>query len=165
MSERYFCENPLTSETVYLTGPEAHHLAGVMRAAAGDRITLFNGAGIECEASILRLSKREVELRIEHRQAADREATRNLTLAVALPKGDRQKWLIEKAVELGVSRLIPMVTERSVVRLKANGTNVRGISAHHAGRRSSNSCPPRGGESAFALGRSARSQRDGTYRP
>ena len=101
MSERYYCESSLADETVTLTGPEAHHLAGVMRTVVGDRIILFNGAGIECEASVLRLSKREVQLRIEQRHKIDREATRDLTLGVAFPKGDRQKWLIEKAVELG----------------------------------------------------------------
>lgn len=121
MSERYFCESSLADETVILTGPEAHHLASVMRAALGDRIILFNGAGIECEASVLRLGKREVELHIEHRQEIDREATRVLTLGVAFPKGDRQKWLIAKAVELGVSKLIPIVTQRSVVKLKESG--------------------------------------------
>ena len=121
MSERYFCESSLTDETATLSGPEARHLATVMRAKVGDRIVLFNGAGIECEASVVRLGKRDVQLRIDRRQEIDREASRELTLAVALPKGDRQKWMVEKAVELGVAKLIPLTTQRSVVKLKQSG--------------------------------------------
>jgi 16S rRNA (uracil1498-N3)-methyltransferase len=121
MSDRYFSLSPILGETARLTGVEAHHLASVMRAGPGDLIVLFDGSGVECEASIIRISKREVELQIESRREVDREPNTQLTLAIALPKGDRQKWLIEKAVELGVANLTPIVTQRSVVKLKESG--------------------------------------------
>jgi 16S rRNA (uracil1498-N3)-methyltransferase len=77
-------------------------------------LTLFDGRGAEFLAEIARIDRGKVELSILDRQEIDRELPFGLTLGVALPKGDRQKWLVEKAVELGVSRLVPLKTSRSV---------------------------------------------------
>ena len=77
-------------------------------------MTLFDGTGWEFEAEVRRTGRAEVELAILSRQEVDREAATALTLGVALPKGDRQKWLVEKATELGVARLVPLTTERAV---------------------------------------------------
>jgi 16S rRNA (uracil1498-N3)-methyltransferase len=85
-----------------------------MRAARGSRVTLFDGSGYEFEAAVERLGRSEVELAILDRRQVDREAASALSLGVALPKGDRQKWLVEKATELGVARLVPLQTERAV---------------------------------------------------
>ena len=98
MSERFYTDLPLTGERAELTGAEAHHLAKVMRAQAGDSILLFDGSGQECTARIERLKKDRVELIILERQSVDRELPLELTLAVAMPKGERQKWLLEKIV-------------------------------------------------------------------
>lgn len=121
MLRRYFCETPINGQIAVLSGTEAHHLANVMRVAVGERVVLFDGAGGECEASVVRIAKRDVELRVESHRVVDREAAVRLTLAVALPKGERQRWLIEKAVELGVSRIAPITTERGVAKLKPSG--------------------------------------------
>jgi 16S rRNA (uracil1498-N3)-methyltransferase len=115
MSERYFVDSPITSDRAVLTGAEAHHLLHVMRAARGSGVTLFDGTGWEFEAVVESAMRTEVDLSIVARQQVDREATTALTLGVALPKGERQKWLVEKATELGVARLVPLVTERAVV--------------------------------------------------
>ena len=72
------------------------------------------GGAFEFPARVEKVGRTEVELSIEGYLAVDRELPIPLTLAVALPKGDRQKWLIEKAVELGVTRLVPIKTARSV---------------------------------------------------
>ena len=95
-------------------GPEAHHLIHVMRARIGDEVELFDGSGAEFVATVERLGRAEVELAISSRAEVDRESPRPCTLAVALPKGDRQQWLVEKAVELGIARLVPIVTARGV---------------------------------------------------
>lgn len=89
-------------------------MAAVMRAKVGDHITLFDGLGAEFEAEIAVLHKHAVELTIVERREVSRELAFALTLAVALPKGERQKWLVEKATELGVTRIVPLVTERGV---------------------------------------------------
>ena len=114
MADRYFVESPVTSEHVTVDGAEAHHLIHVMRAKAGHRAVLFDGSGYEFVAEVEKIGRSSVQLNVVSRVEANRELSFPVTLAVALPKGDRQKWLVEKAVELGVKRLVPLVTERSV---------------------------------------------------
>jgi len=97
-----------------LAGPEAHHLIHVMRAKPGMRVVLFDGSGVEFAAEVCDVRRSEVTLAVLDRTQVDRELPLRLVLAVALPKGDRQKWLIEKAVELGVSQVVPLETARSV---------------------------------------------------
>ena len=114
MSDRYFVESPITTDQVLLAGPEAHHLIHVMRAKAGSHVTLFDGSGCQFDACVQRIGRTEVALAILSCDRIDRELPIDLTLGVALPKGDRQKWLVEKAVELGVGRLVPLETARGV---------------------------------------------------
>lgn len=114
MSQRFFVERPIQTDHAVLEGQEAQHLSKVMRAKVGDEVTLFDGSGAEFPARIARLGRAEVELSVLARREIDRELSRRVTLAVALPKGDRQRWLVEKLVELGVSELVPLVTQRSV---------------------------------------------------
>ena len=114
MPDRYFVESPICEDTALLVGPEAHHLIHVMRAKPGTRVVLFDGSGAEFAARVERIDRAEVELAVLSRQEVDRELPLDLTLGVALPKGDRQKWLVEKAVELGVKRIVPLRTTRSV---------------------------------------------------
>lgn len=114
MSERFFLPHPITTEHVTLGGPEAHHLLHVMRAAVGTAITLFDNSGAEFAAIVETPCRTEVVVRIVERREADRELPFHLTVGVALPKGDRQKWLVEKLTELGVTTLVPLITERGV---------------------------------------------------
>lgn len=112
--DRYYSESPILADRVVLAGPEAHHLIHVMRASPGLEVVVFDGSGAEFSARVERLGRTEVELAILQRTETDRELPGDLTVAVALPKGDRQKWLVEKATELGVTRLVPLETARGV---------------------------------------------------
>ena len=114
MSDRFFLPQPITGERVTLDGPEAHHLLHVMRAKAGQRVTLFDGSGAEFDAEIVACGRVDVEVRIHCRHELDRELPFELDVGVSLPKGDRQKWLVEKLSELGVTALVPLETERGV---------------------------------------------------
>jgi 16S rRNA (uracil1498-N3)-methyltransferase len=114
MSERFYSPHPITAGCMMLDGPEAHHLLHVMRASVGDEVTLFDGSGAEFKATVQTLRRTDAELRIVERREIDRELPFDLVVGVALPKGDRQKWLVEKLTELGVTTLVPLVTERSV---------------------------------------------------
>ncbi len=114
MADRYFVERSITGDRATLTDSEAHHLLHVMRAKPGTQVVLFDGSGYEFPAQVEKLSRSTVELSVWGREEVDRELPVALTLGVALPKGDRQKWLVEKLVELGVTRLVPLVTERGV---------------------------------------------------
>jgi len=114
MSQRYFVESPISKDRVVLRGAEAHHLIHVMRARLGARVVLFDGSGLEFAARLARVGRTQVELEIVSRSRPDRELPIQLELAVALPKTDRRRWLVEKATELGVHRVIPLRTNRSV---------------------------------------------------
>jgi len=115
MSERFFLDHPLEGE-VSLTGPEAHHLVHVMRARIGQRVHVFNGRGDEAVAEISDIQKKSVALRILEQRVVSRELSVALTVACTLPKGDRERFLIEKLTELGVASFIPLVTQRTIVR-------------------------------------------------
>lgn len=114
MANRYFVETPIVGDRATLTTAEAHHLAHVMRAKPGTDVILFDGSGCEFAARVDKVGRSEIELTVLERKIVDRELTVDLTLATALPKGDRQRWLIEKAVELGVRHFVPLETERGV---------------------------------------------------
>jgi 16S rRNA (uracil1498-N3)-methyltransferase len=114
MADRYFVENPIASDQATLGGAEAHHLINVMRAKRGTRVILFDGSGAEFPARVETVGRNHVELAVLGREEVDRELPFALTLGAALPKGERQKWLVEKAVELGVSRIVPLKTEHAV---------------------------------------------------
>jgi 16S rRNA (uracil1498-N3)-methyltransferase len=114
MPDRYFVDAPIGGEHARLEGPEAHHLAHVMRGKIGDEVTLFDGSGAQFGARVEHIGRSSVDLAVISRQDVNRELSRRVTLAVSLPKGDRQRWLVEKATELGVARLVPLLTARGV---------------------------------------------------
>lgn len=120
MSERFFIESPIVDDRAALIGAEAHHLTGVMRAKVGDEVVLFDGTGCEFTARIDAIGKREVRLSITSRTVVDRELARRVTLCSSLPRGDRQRWLVEKAVELGVHTFVPLNAKRGVVEADAD---------------------------------------------
>lgn len=114
MLDRFFLDQPIAEDEASLGGTEAHHLLHVLRAKPGLEVLLFDGQGTEHLAVVTQVRRTEVVLRVLERRHVDRELAVSLDLAVALPKGDRQRWLVEKTVELGVTRLLPLRTERSV---------------------------------------------------
>ncbi len=114
MADRYFSDEPITGPNATLAGNEAHHLLHVMRAEPGTKIVLFDGRGGQHDAEVLRCGRKTVELTVGPCREDPPELPYPLTLAVALPKGDRQRWLVEKAVELGVTQIVPLQTQHSV---------------------------------------------------
>ena len=120
MTDRYYVDTPISGSTAKLAGQEAHHLIHVMRAPPGSRVVLFDGSGIEFTARVEHVGRSEVELAILSQEAVGRESSPQITLGAPLPKGDRQRWLIEKSVELGVARFVPLTTARSVARAGPN---------------------------------------------
>ena len=115
MPDRYFSQNAIgQADQAILTDAEAHHLVHVMRAKPGLRVVLFDGSGAEFDAEVSGVGRSDVRLTILQRREIDRELPFLLVLGVSLPKGDRQKWLVEKLVEVGVSALVPLLTTRSV---------------------------------------------------
>jgi 16S rRNA (uracil1498-N3)-methyltransferase len=115
MSERFYVNCPLQPGPVVVEGSEAHHLATVCRLHAGDQVCLFNGDGRQYPAVVLAADKRSVELEVQGVEAPARELPMQLEVAVPLPRGDRAQFLVEKLTELGVGRLVPLSTARSVL--------------------------------------------------
>ena len=94
-------------------------MARVLRLAVGDGVTLFDGRGAEYSAVIARMSKSDVTLRVGEPRRVDRESPLAVTLAQAVSSGERMDYTVQKAVELGVARIQPIVSERCIVRLDA----------------------------------------------
>ncbi len=115
MLERFYCPDPLVDNSAILEGDEARHLIRVRRVAIGETVELFDGKGSAYRAEVASLGRDRAVLTVLEMVVQDRAPRLRLTLATAVPKGERFDWLVEKATELGVARLIPLVTERSVV--------------------------------------------------
>jgi len=103
---------------VELRGEEAKHCIQVTRHRAGDVVVLFDGAGRKAEARIEAAAGGVVRLHLLHESRVPKPRC-EITLLQALVKGDTMEWIIEKAVELGVQRIIPVISQRSIVRLNA----------------------------------------------
>ncbi len=114
MTRRYFVPDlPTQAASVDLPSPEAHHAIHVMRVAAGDEITLFDGKGHESQATIARVGRSECCCAVQPTAEVDREPTRSIHLGIALPKPDRAREMIERLTELGVKSVTPIVAERT----------------------------------------------------
>lgn len=113
---RFIIEGRLLGPGEYHLGPqEARHAMQVLRLRVGDWVIAFDGEGHQAEAEITETGKNAVTLRVEGVHTEE-HLPLSLTIATAIPKGKRWQILIEKCTELGVDRIIPMLTERSVVK-------------------------------------------------
>lgn len=115
MATRFYCPDPPQEDRYELHGEEAHHLTRVCRHRLGDQVELFDGAGFATLAEIVEIHRERVLLRPVGDPLPERRPPCELSLITAVPKGERFDWLVEKATELGVARLIPLLAERSVV--------------------------------------------------
>jgi len=116
---RFYLPLPLTiGQRVTLPDTLAHHIQ-VLRLVEGDTIFLFNGAGGQYAATLREVARRSASADIDSHQAVDVELPFAVTLAQALPEASKMDWIIEKAVELGVSAIEPLAAQRCVVRLSA----------------------------------------------
>lgn len=114
---RLFCDFPLAiGENIELPKDAARHIM-VLRLSAGDPLTLFNGLGGEYQARITRIDRKQVVAEIVSHSSREAELPYRITLAQGIPEATKMDWIIEKAVELGVSDIIPLAAQRSVVRL------------------------------------------------
>lgn len=115
---RFHCPVPLIpGAPLALPAGAARHVQ-VLRLQPGSTVTLFNGEGGECEATVTRMGRSEVLVEIGAHAAIEREAARTVHLALGVPANERMDWLVEKATELGVASIQPLLAERSVLRLK-----------------------------------------------
>jgi 16S rRNA (uracil1498-N3)-methyltransferase len=115
---RVFVEGELQSGSVVeLPRETGAHLAKVLRARSGDEVVLFNGDGREFTGAVEKVQGSRVSASIGAARTIDRESPFQLTLVQCVPRGDRMDFIVQKATELGVARIIPVLSQRSVVRL------------------------------------------------
>jgi 16S rRNA (uracil1498-N3)-methyltransferase len=115
---RVYVDAPVSAgKRLLLEGSAANHVARVLRLRVGDALTLFNGGGGEFGARIDEIHRDSVLVSVAEHRSSDRESSLSLTLAQGVSRGERMDWVIQKATELGTSRIVPVFTKRSVVRL------------------------------------------------
>ena len=103
-------------DTVELAADTVRYLRHVLRLGSGDRILLFDGTGWEYRGVIERLEGRQGTARITARERIPLEIPVRITLAQALPKGDKMEFIVQKATELGASRIVPFRSARTIPR-------------------------------------------------
>jgi len=114
---RVHCSQELVSGARLRLEREAARHVQVLRLQPKDALTLFDGRGGEYAATVEHMGRSDVEVLVGTHLALEREASREVHLAVGMPANERMDWLIEKATELGVASVQPLLTERGVLRL------------------------------------------------
>lgn len=115
---RIYLDQPLKiGGEVALPPQAAGHVARVLRLRRGDPLVLFNGDGQDFSCELLETGAREVRARVLAAQPVSNESPLRITLAQALARGEKMDWIVQKATELGVAVIVPLVTERSEVKL------------------------------------------------
>ena len=116
---RFYCPIPLSADSrVALPEAAARHACRVLRLREGDDLVLFDGNGGEYAVSIAVVERERVAVDVHEWRDADCEAPINVTLVQALQSGEKMDMTVQKAVELGVSRIVPVTSRRSVIRLE-----------------------------------------------
>lgn len=115
---RIYIDQPLAlSAELSLPPQAAEHVARVLRMMPGDALTVFNGDGYDYAATLIAIGKRDVTLRIDGREWVANESSLKLTLAQGVARGEKMDLIVQKATELGVTRIVPLFTERAEVKL------------------------------------------------
>ncbi len=114
MTRRYYVPDLMSQHPhVRLPDDEAAHAVKVMRLRVGDSVELFDGCGNQTAATVVAVGRRECACQSETPVALDREPSRQLEIAIAMPKPERAKEMIERLTELGVSKIVPLAFERT----------------------------------------------------
>ena len=104
-------------QIISLSKPATAHLVRVLRLQVGDDFIVFNGTGGEFNAKIVAQNKQTVSAKLGHYEAVERESPLDIILAQAVLRSDKMDYVLQKAVELGVTRLVPLITAHSTLKL------------------------------------------------
>jgi len=116
MHRFYIAPGEWDPDALVLTGGETHHARNVLRLEPGNRVALFNGNGREVTAEVSGVTSSRIELRKLH-ETATPPLRCQITLGQAIPKGKNMDLIVQKAVELGAAEIVPIISDRTVVRL------------------------------------------------
>lgn len=116
---RIYIDQPLAiTESILLNENASHYLSKVLRMQEGRELIVFNGQGGEYFSQIKELGKKQVSIQINQFNQDNRQSTLDLHLAIGISRGERMDWVLQKATELGVTQIIPLITERTEVKIK-----------------------------------------------
>jgi len=115
---RFFIDAPLSIGEHELPEAQAHYIGRVLRMAVGDAVQLFDGSGTEFRATLSEVGKKQVRVQVTEGFAGMAESPLQIHLGQGLSRGERMDWAIQKATELGVTQITPIISERCEVRLK-----------------------------------------------
>ena len=123
---RIFTDSPLAvGSQSQLDDNAANHVGRVLRMQAGQALQLFNGDGQDYRATITEAGKKHVQVEVQEAAENETESPLRVVLAQTLSKGDRMDYAVQKAVEMGVSEIVPLTTERCDVKLKGDREDKR----------------------------------------
>ncbi|WP_226686051.1 16S rRNA (uracil(1498)-N(3))-methyltransferase [Stutzerimonas stutzeri] len=114
---RFFIDAPLSLGRHPLPEASAHYISRVLRLSAGSAVQLFDGSGSEFRGELLEVGKKSVIVELHERVTGMPESPLRIHLGQGLSRGERMDWAIQKATELGVTQITPIVSERCEVRL------------------------------------------------
>lgn len=112
----FFTEHNIIGEQYMLTGENAKHISKVLRMKKGEELTLVTPDGTQCSCEIFSINNDSVNVEIISKKPCENEPDVFVTLYQALPKSDKMDYIIQKCVELGISRIVPMISSRCVSR-------------------------------------------------
>ena len=115
---RFFIDyTPEVGDAAVIEGADARHIGGALRMTAGEALTLCDGRGTDYACTVTAVEKERVTLSVDAAAPSTSEPTLAVTLYMGLPKGDKMELIIQKAVELGVTAIVPVATARCIVKL------------------------------------------------
>jgi 16S rRNA (uracil1498-N3)-methyltransferase len=113
----FIAPEQVSGQSITISGEDVHHIVKVLRMKTGDELLLCDGEGAEYTAKIAQVNKSDITAEVTARSR--REIPYPLiTLGQGLPKSDKMDWIVQKATELGVANIVPLITERTIVKLK-----------------------------------------------
>lgn len=126
MPHRFFVDpGQITGDLIRITGPDVQHISKVLRLKEGAELIVADGTGLEYYGRITSLGKWEVMVSVSQKQQAQSESPVKVTLLQGIPKGDKMELIIQKCTELGINRIVPVVTKRTVVQLSEEKARTR----------------------------------------
>ena len=117
MPKYFVMPENITGDNIIIIGEDAKHLATVLRSEPGDTVEVCDGSGTDYQCEITAVDKKEVTLQIKTQAPCQSEPKTKITLFQGLPKADKMELIIQKCVELGIERIVPVATQRCVVKL------------------------------------------------
>ena len=125
MSRFFVKPEQVSSDKIRISEAEAHHIKDVMRLGVGDEVLAFDGTGKEYTGLIEKISSKEVIVKIKSAIEAKKKKRFEITLVQAIPRLEKMDFIIQKATELGVDKIMPVITKRTIVVLEGERAKQR----------------------------------------